>query len=78
MPPYYVCTHVVVGKTHESRKNYTHEGRIWLDIVLVGSIQVLSPSARENTSAHSYNIQPHSTFTGVIIYIYLSIIIHDY
>ena len=29
-----------------------------------------SPSARENASAHSYNIQPYFTFTGVIIYNY--------
>ena len=28
-----------------------------------------SPSARENTSVHFYNIQPYSTFTDVIIYI---------
>ena len=26
-----------------------------------------SPLARKNTSAHSYSIQPYSTFTGVII-----------
>ena len=63
---------MVVGKTYEGRRSgyyYTREGRIWLDIVLVGSI-FTRLQLEKNTSAHSYNIQPYSTFTGAIVIIY--------